>query len=237
MGGWGVRIEHGSELLEFNGGKQDAGAGEMHLMAVVQALESLLGLQVKKGASVTLFTSSHYVVEGITESLQAWRDSGWKYPDGSSLEHPLLWQALDQLVTAFNLSFVIVRGPSANAGCRRSQELASEGSLAVMRIHPDEFEEHEGVDDNSHSIDQVLAVVSDEEIPLMAMKIWANYLETGNVNISADEARAMNADIGNSEVREGERVAVHPLSPEKAAFVSRIRNLAFLHELAMKKRA
>lgn len=234
-GGWAVRIENGSELLELNGGMQDAEAAEMELTAIVQALEAISGMQVAKGASITLYSCSSYAMEGITESMLRWKAAGWKRSSGEPLEHSILWQSLDQLVAAFSITFVLVRTQGLIPGYRRTRELAIEGAKALWDNQDSNLEDHEDGSTEGHDIDQVLSVVSDEEIPLMAMKIWANLLETGNANLSAEDAMAINADIGDSELRQGERIYLKSLSPEKAAFVSRIRNLAFRKESAIQQ--
>ena len=73
IGGWGVLLRHKQTEKELSGGELETTNNRMELTAVIEALKAL-----KTRCNITLYTDSKYVMNGITEWLQNWKNNGWK---------------------------------------------------------------------------------------------------------------------------------------------------------------
>ena len=72
-GGWGAVLLYGTTQKELQGYEADSTNNRMELTAPIAALESL-----EESCSVTIYTDSAYVQEGITEWIDGWKRNGWK---------------------------------------------------------------------------------------------------------------------------------------------------------------
>ena len=121
-GGYGVVLCYGKTTEEFSGGFKLTTNNRMELMACIVGLSKL-----KKPLSVTLYSDSRYVVNGITKGWAAkWKRNGWVKSDKKPALNPDLWDRLLALCGKHDVQFVWVKGHAGNAGNERCDQLATE---------------------------------------------------------------------------------------------------------------
>ena len=126
-GGWGVWMKTGEHERELWGGEKHTTNNRMELTAVIEALTSL-----KRRCSVTLFTDSEYVRNGITTWIHGWKARGWKTADKKPVKNVELWQRLDLLNAGQEVTWRWVKGHSGDPGNERADQLANRGVESVL---------------------------------------------------------------------------------------------------------
>ena len=121
-GGWGVLLIAGKRQKELYGGERNTTNNRMELRAAIEALNALNGEQ-----SVTLYTDSKYVMDGLTKWLAAWKQRGWVTANKKPVKNQDLWRALDEAVDRHNVQWKWVRGHTGNSGNERADALANKG--------------------------------------------------------------------------------------------------------------
>ncbi len=99
--------------------------------------------------SLTLYTDSTYVVKGLNEYMNAWRERGWKKHDGSDIAHAPIWQAIDALQAYYQqnaktLSIHWVKGHAQSYGNILADRLAVIASTSVH--HPEALARYDVTD-------------------------------------------------------------------------------------------
>lgn len=91
---------------------------QMELTAAIQGLS-----KIKKGNTIpiTLYSDSNYLIKGMTEWLNGWKNKNFK--DVKNVE---LWKQLDLLNNEFNITWVWVKGHSSNQYNNRADELVNQ---------------------------------------------------------------------------------------------------------------
>lgn len=89
-GGWAVL----GPDFKLSGGQDNTTNNIMEMTAVVMALEECIE---RKIGSVTIFTDSNYVKNGITSWIKKWKLNGWKTSSGTAVKNKDLWIKIDQL--------------------------------------------------------------------------------------------------------------------------------------------
>lgn len=89
-GGWAVL----GPDFKLSGGQDNTTNNIMEMTAVVMALEECIE---RKIGSVTIFTDSNYVKNGITSWIKKWKLNGWKTSTGTAVKNKDLWIKIDQL--------------------------------------------------------------------------------------------------------------------------------------------
>lgn len=117
-GGWGVVLERGDETVQNSGSTPATTNNRMEIQA---ALEGLLMLQ--PGSAVQLFTTSDYLFQGATRWIKGWRQRGWQKKGGQPIANADLWQALDQLMSAYRVRWINAKNLPA-AGLDEAAKLA-----------------------------------------------------------------------------------------------------------------
>ena len=130
-GGWACILRHpasGSEK-EFSGGDRETTNNRMELQAVIEGLKRLT-----RRSRVEIITDSTYVAQGCQSWMKGWKKNGWRRRDGKSWK-PVMnveyWQQLDQLLSAHDVSFTVVKGHSGHPENERCDELAVAAAEAV----------------------------------------------------------------------------------------------------------
>jgi len=129
-GGWAYVIINNKEQIKNNkegepvliaekwGAEKSTTNNRMELMAVISALEYLLGVQApacnSKTEKVTVYTDSQYVQKGMTIWIKDWKSRGWKTSGKDPVKNQDLWQRLDTLATEFSINWVWVKGHAGN---------------------------------------------------------------------------------------------------------------------------
>ena len=125
-GGWGAWLKSGESEKELFGGDKLTTNNRMELTAVIEALATL-----KRRCTVTIYTDSQYVKNGITSWIHGWKARGWKTADKQPVKNIELWQRLDTLNAAHNVEWRWVKGHSGDAGNERADRLANQGVDSV----------------------------------------------------------------------------------------------------------
>lgn len=127
-GGWGAWLKSGEHEKEIFGGESLTTNNRMELTAVIEALASL-----RQRSSVTVYTDSEYVKNGITTWIHGWKARGWKTADRKPVKNVELWQRLDALNAGHAVQWRWVRGHAGDPGNERADRLANQGVDAVLR--------------------------------------------------------------------------------------------------------
>ncbi len=121
-GGWGVVIYQDGKERELKGGEPATTNNRMELMAAIKALET-----VPPGTTVTLYTDSQYVKNGVTDWIKGWKRNGWKTAARKPVKNKDLWEPLDALATSREVTWKWVKGHAGDHGNETADRLAREG--------------------------------------------------------------------------------------------------------------
>ena len=128
-GGWGVVVYFKDGIVhELGGGESLTTNNRMEMQAAIAALEFLASSGCTE--SVSLYTDSEYVKNGITKWIKGWKKKGWKTSTGKAVLNQDLWVILDELASRVGqqlsnpLQWCYVRGHSGNAGNERCDTIA-----------------------------------------------------------------------------------------------------------------
>ena len=118
-GGWAAILKYGPHEKELSGGEAETTNNRMELSGVIAALGALT-----ERCSVTLYTDSQYIERAINEHwLDSWKKRGWRRKDGP-VKNLELWQELDLLLCAHEVSVHWVKGHADNEMNNRCDALA-----------------------------------------------------------------------------------------------------------------
>ena len=120
IGGWGAVLLHAGKRRELSGGDPESTNNRMELTAAIEALDAL-----KRSCTVTLYTDSEYVRNGITQWLPGWKRRGWARK-GGPIKNLDLWQRLDQSAQRHQIQWEWVRGHAGVPENERCDILAAE---------------------------------------------------------------------------------------------------------------
>lgn len=100
-GGWGVLLIQKPDK-DLDGRVVELGGRENHTtnnrMELVAAHEALLYIETHHiEGSVTIFSDSSYVLQGITGWVHAWEKNGWRTKTGDEVLNKDLWEQLSKL--------------------------------------------------------------------------------------------------------------------------------------------
>ena len=120
IGGWGALLRHKNAQKELSGGELETTNNRMELTAVIEALKAL-----KTKCNITLYTDSKYVMNGITEWLDKWKQNGFKTSNKKGdVKNVDLWMVLDTLIQGHEIRWVWVKGHAGHAENERVDALA-----------------------------------------------------------------------------------------------------------------
>jgi ribonuclease HI len=120
-GGYGVVMKSGRHYKELSGGFRLTTNNRMELLAVIKGLEAIK----KRGASVSVFSDSSYVVKAVNEG---WLYK-WKIKNFTKAKNPDLWRKFIEVSAGMNLKLVWVKGHAGHPENERCDRLAVEASL------------------------------------------------------------------------------------------------------------
>ena len=120
-GGWAYILRHpgSGKEIERAGGEPLTTNNQMELMAVIQGLSAL-----KSRSHVEIYSDSKYVLQGLSEWLDGWIAKGWKTAAKKPVKNQELWQRLDTLRKAHELSFHWIEGHAGHPENERCDQLA-----------------------------------------------------------------------------------------------------------------
>ena len=88
-GGWGAILRYKDAEKELFGWCSLTTNNRMEILAAVRALEAL-----KRPCSVTIYTDSQYLKNGMTRWLEGWLRRGWRTSKGKAVKNKDLWNRL-----------------------------------------------------------------------------------------------------------------------------------------------
>jgi ribonuclease HI len=118
-GGWAAILRSGTHEKEIFGGERLTTNNRMELMAAIKGLDAL-----KKPSTVTIYTDSKYVMDGLTKWLPRWKANGWKTADKKQVKNDDLWRALDEAVSRHDVVWRWVQGHAGHLENERADQLA-----------------------------------------------------------------------------------------------------------------
>jgi ribonuclease HI len=127
-GGWGAVLEYGREAKMLYGSEALTTNNRMELTAVIEALSAL-----KRPCKIELTSDSRYVLQGIQEWLPNWKQKGWRTSARKPVLNSDLWQKLDELASAHDITWRWVKGHSGHAQNEMADQLANKGIDELLR--------------------------------------------------------------------------------------------------------
>ena len=125
-GGWAALLISGEHQRELSGAEPATTNNRMELTAAIMALEAL-----KEPCTVTLYTDSQYLKNGITLWLPGWLRRGWKTSARKPVKNQGLWQRLHAASQHHEVDWRWVRGHAGNPANRHVDRLASAAREAL----------------------------------------------------------------------------------------------------------
>ena len=120
MGGWGALLKFGEREKEINGYQSFTTNNIMELMAVIEALKTVLN-----PSEIEITTDSKYVKNGITNWIFNWKKNGWKTASKKTVKNKELWVELDSLIQKHSIIWKWVKGHSGHVENERADRLAN----------------------------------------------------------------------------------------------------------------
>ncbi len=123
-GGWGAILQalDGTHIVkerELSGGEEHTTNNRMELSAAIGVLEAL-----ERKSSITIYTDSVYLKDGIQKWLSGWKARGWKTADKKPVKNQDLWEQIDALNKKHDVTWVWVKGHAGEEGNERADALA-----------------------------------------------------------------------------------------------------------------
>lgn len=118
-GGWAALLRFGAAEKELSGGEAMTTNNRMELTAAIEALRAL-----KRRSAVDLHTDSEYLRNGIMQWIHGWKRNGWRTASKDPVKNVELWQALDELVRAHDVTWHWVKGHAGHEENERVDKLA-----------------------------------------------------------------------------------------------------------------
>ncbi|HLO42271.1 MAG TPA: ribonuclease HI [Phycisphaerales bacterium] len=132
-GGWAYVLIHlaSGKRREKAGGEPETTNNRMELQAVIEGLSALT-----RPSSVDLYSDSQYVLKGLREWMDSWKQKGWKTADKKPVKNRELWEELDRLKSTHEIRFHWIKGHNdhpENELCDRMAVAAREAIAAEHR--------------------------------------------------------------------------------------------------------
>jgi ribonuclease HI len=118
-GGWAAILRYRDVEKELSGYDADTTNNRMELMAAIAGLEA-----VKRRCSVTLYTDSQYLRDGISIWIHRWKLKGWRTAGRQSVKNVDLWQRLEAAASRHIVHSEWVRGHAGHPENERADALA-----------------------------------------------------------------------------------------------------------------
>ena len=109
IGGWGVVIINNKKIIKLNDGMINTTNNQMELVAAINALEYF-----KAEQTITIYTDSKYVKDGITFWINKWKINGWKTANKKPVKNKTLWIKLNNQIEKHNIIWKWVKGHDGN---------------------------------------------------------------------------------------------------------------------------
>lgn len=124
-GGWGAVIEFEESTKKLYGYENNTTNNRMEITAAINAIKSL-----KIKSNVVIHTDSKYLMNGINDWINNWKNNNWKTSTKKDVKNVDLWKAIDDLSSEHSIKWNWVKGHSGNPGNEMADDLAN---LAILK--------------------------------------------------------------------------------------------------------
>lgn len=121
-GGWGVFIKWKHHEKRLFGWTRRTTNNRMELLAVIRGLEAIK----TDNTPIVITTDSQYVMHGLTQWIQKWKQNGWKTTQKTAVKNSDLWRRLDALCKKLSLKWQWVKGHDGHTENEIADRLARE---------------------------------------------------------------------------------------------------------------
>jgi len=121
-GGWGVVITDGKKQKHLSGYVANTTNNQMELQAAIEAVK-FANRVFRAGTSISIYTDSQYVYNGITKWLTGWKRNGWRTVDRKPVKNKEFWEQLD--VSLHDIQWFWVRAHNGNVFNELADKLAT----------------------------------------------------------------------------------------------------------------
>lgn len=118
-GGWGTVIFLNDEEIEMSAGETNTTNNRMELMAVIRGLEFF-----DTSSKISVYSDSKYVITGISEWVEGWKNRDWKTASNKPVKNKDLWERLDNVASEHNIIWNWVKGHGSDMNNIRVDTLA-----------------------------------------------------------------------------------------------------------------
>tara|TARA_B100001059_G_C17626592_1_gene472240 strand:- start:101 stop:541 length:441 start_codon:yes stop_codon:yes gene_type:complete len=125
-GGWAFIVVHDDGETCVSGHHAETTNNRMELMATIQALEHA---RESLDGTITLYTDSSYVKNGITKWIKGWKKNGWKTAAGTPVKNHDLWEQLMELNEEISVTWEWVKAHADNKYNNMVDHLAREAAI------------------------------------------------------------------------------------------------------------
>ncbi len=125
-GGWAALLRYNAHERELTGAEAHTTNNRMELMAAIGGLEAL-----SEPCTITLFTDSQYVRQGITEWMPNWVRRNWKTAGGGAVKNRDLWERLHAATLRHSIDWRWVKGHSGDPDNERVDTLARDAAIQI----------------------------------------------------------------------------------------------------------
>jgi len=109
-GAWAALLIYRKKQKEITGFAPETTNNRMEMMAAVQALQCI----TNKKIPITLYTDSKYLMDGMNKWRHQWKKAGWKTANKQPVKNQDLWEELDTLADALDITWHWVKGHSGH---------------------------------------------------------------------------------------------------------------------------
>ncbi|KKW19154.1 MAG: ribonuclease HI [Candidatus Taylorbacteria bacterium RIFCSPHIGHO2_02_49_25] len=133
-GGFGAIIiapknyEYGSknyEVRELGGREEHTTNNRIELRAAIEALSFIHKSKIINPKSISIYSDSRYLINGITKWIHGWQKNGWKTKAKKDVENRDLWEKLADVSKDKGIQWKYVGGHVGVAGNARCDEIAT----------------------------------------------------------------------------------------------------------------
>lgn len=130
-GGWGAVIRQNNKEETLSGGEPLTTNNRMEMMAAIASLESF-----STGVSLSLYTDSKYLKDGITKWIANWKRNGWLTADKKPVKNQDLWKRLEQALEKHQIEWHWIKGHDGHKDNEKADALARNAIIAQKMSEP-----------------------------------------------------------------------------------------------------
>lgn len=209
-GGWGSVVINGEKVQELGGRDDNTTNNRMEIMACIEGLSA-----ISSGESVTVYSDSSYVINGITKWIFAWKRNNWITKTKEEVLNRDLWEKLYNVTVGKKIDWKYIGGHSGISGNERCDEIATsfadnkniilyKGNITDYSIKNilDLSSSIEKISKKSHSKAKAYSYVSMIDGEIETHQTWAECEKRVNGKTGAKYKKAISSDNENEIIAE-----------------------------------